>query len=455
MSIRRLLAPAALGASLLIAVVAAPSTAFSANPSSGIPPTVPEVASASAGANWLAGQLSPQGFIPSTGDPAAPDLSATANSVLALAGAGDIAAATEALDYLAAHVDDFVTVGASDGPGQLALLILGAHALGIDPTTFGGTNLVARLLATRQTSGPDAGLFGVQDATYDGAYRQGLALSALAAVGVTGPAEVGSAEQWLETQQCPDGGWTSFIAADNPCDGDPADYVGPDTNSTAQAIQGLSAEGALTAKSARLALKFIKGAQDPDGGWGYEPNAADAPGSTDPDSTALVIQAVLALGKSPSAAIFDLGSANPVSALLSFQLTSGSGAGAFYYPGSTAADTIATYQAVPALAGVDVPFDLTVTTKSLPAATVRVPYSFPLSASGSRSPYVWKVIAGSGALPSGLRLNRTTGVISGKPKVSGTSSFAVEVWATPTGTTPSTRSISWRAFSITTSPAPG
>jgi hypothetical protein len=245
------------------------------------------------------------------------------------------------------------------------------------------------------------------------------------------------------------------MTADNPCNGDPADYAGPDTNSTAQAIQGLAAEGALTSRSARSALKFIKAAQDPDGGWGYEPNAADAPGSTDPDSTALVIQAILALGKSPSAASFDLGSANPVSALLSFQLGSGPGTGAFFYPGSTDANTIATYQAVPALAGVDVPFNLSVTTQSLPTATVRVPYSYPLGASGGQSPYSWSVIAGSGTLPSGLHLGRTTGVISGKPKVSGTSSFVVEVWAAPTGTTPSTRAISWRAFSITTSPAAG
>jgi hypothetical protein len=114
----------------------------------------------------------------------------------------------------------------------------------------------------------------------------------------------------------------------------------------------LSAQGALTAASAKKALKFIKSAQDSDGGWGFEPNAADSPGSTDPDSTALVIQAVLALGKVPSSATFVRGGSDPVSALLSFQLGSGSGsgAGAFFYPGSSDPNTLATYQAVPAVA---------------------------------------------------------------------------------------------------------
>ena len=50
----------------------------------------------------------------------------------------------------------------ADGPGQLANLILDAHAMGVDPTNFGGTNLVTRLLATEQTSGADAGLFGTE-----------------------------------------------------------------------------------------------------------------------------------------------------------------------------------------------------------------------------------------------------------------------------------------------------
>jgi hypothetical protein len=446
MSVKHLLVSAVLGVSLLTATVAAPSVAQAANPSSGSPPTVPQVTSATAGAAWLASQLTPSGFVPVSGEPAQPDLSGTANTVLALASAGDTADASKALAYLADNVDAYVTSDGSDGPGQLALLILDAHALGSDPRHFGGTDLVSRLLTTEQSSG----LFGVQDATYDGAYRQGLALSALAAVGVTGTTAVDSADAWLAGQQCPDGGWTSLVTTDNPCNGDPADYEGPDTNSTAQAVEGLSAQGALTTKAARSALKFLESAQDPDAGWGYEPNAADAPGSSDPDSTGLVIQAILALGKSPSSSPFVQGSANPVSTLLSFQLISGAGSGGFYYPGSTDPDLLATYQAVPAVAGVTDPFDLAVTTASLPGATVKSPYSATLQASGGTTPYTWKLVSGSGALPTGLRLDPSTGVISGKPKATGVSPFAVELFAAKSATTPATRAIAWKTFTITT-----
>ncbi len=81
------------------------------------------------------------------------------------------------------------------------------------------------------------------------------------------------------------------------------------------------------------------------------------PGSTDPDSTALVIQALIALGTSPASPALTKGSDDPVSALLSFQLTGGSDAGAFFFPPAPApASLISTYQAVPALAGLALPF---------------------------------------------------------------------------------------------------
>jgi hypothetical protein len=449
MSTPRLLASAALAASILIAVVAAPAMASAGQPSASPLPALPQVASAQRGAAWLAGQFT-GGYIPSTTTPGQPDLAATANAVLALASAGVDSTALTGLTYLESNVNAYVLDDGSDGPGQLALLILDAHALGVDPHGFGGSNLVARLQATERTTGVDAGLFGAQDPTFDGAYRQGLALAALAAAGVTSGTPVGSADGWLTGQQCPDGGWTSYVTTDNPCNGDPADYEGPDTNSTALAVEGLSAQGDLGAPAAKQALKFIKSAQDSDGGWGYEPDAAHAPGSTDPDSTALVLQAVLALGKSPAKG-FAKGSANPVSALLSYQLTSGTGKGAFYFPGSSDPDLLATYQAVPAVAGVAVPFDLAVTTASLPAATVGQPYSTALTGSGGRPPYTWKVLAGSGALPSGLKLGKASGMISGKPKAVGTSTFTVEVLDTKSTGSPSTQDTAWKVLSITTS----
>ncbi len=245
----------------------------------------------------------------------------------------------------------------SDGPGQLALLILDAHALGVSPTSFGGTDLVSRLLATQQATGANAGLFGAQDPTYDGAYRQGLSLAALAVAGVTSGSAVTAAEAWLTGQQCGDGGWTSYVTADNPCNGKPARYEGPDTNSTALAVEGLEAQHDLGASAAASALHFLLKAQDADGGWGYEPNSSRAPGSTDPDSTALVIQALLALGVPPTSAKFTK-NADPVAVLESFQITSGAGAGGLVFPGESGADLLATYQAAPALAGVTFAYDL-------------------------------------------------------------------------------------------------
>ena len=342
----------------------------------------------------------------------------------------------------------YVKVGGSDGPGQLALLILDAHALRVAAASFGGTDLVTRLLATEQKSGPDKGLFGVQAATYDGTYRQGLSLAALAGVGVTSQAQVGQAERWLLGQQCPDGGWTSLVSTTNPCSGNPADFEGPDTNSTALAVQGLSAQGVLGSTAAAKASAFIVKAEDSDGGWGYEPNAKGAPGSTDPDSTALVIQSILALGQTPSAPAFKKVGANPVSALLSFQLTTGSGKGAYFYPGSKNPNLLATYQAVPAVASVKLPFNLVIGPASLPAGQVGTTYSVTLTTTGGTGHDRWSFVAGSVA-PVGLALHTATGILSGRPTKVGTFRFTIEVTDARTTTTPATDDVAWKVFSLT------
>ncbi len=172
MKFRRILTPAALGVCTVLVLAASPATADAAL-------SLPQPASAQAGATWLAGQFTPQGFIPSQSDPGTADLSATANSILALASANiDPSLAATALSYMKANVAVYVTQNGADGPGQLANLILDAHALGVDPTSFGGTNLVARLLATEQASGHNAGLFGTKSQVKDfqaGVYDQGLA----------------------------------------------------------------------------------------------------------------------------------------------------------------------------------------------------------------------------------------------------------------------------------------
>ena len=321
--------------------------------------TLPQAPAAIGAARWLAGQLTPGGYIPGN-SPGTANYSATVNTLLALAAANvSPALAQTGLSYMETNAEAYISANGSDGPGQLALLILAAHSLGANPTNFGGTNLVNRLLATEQTTAPNAGRFGT-DAQVPffnaGPYDQGLALSALQAAGVNAPA---ASISWLVQAQCPDGGWTAPDPVDNPCDGDPGLGAGPDTNTTAQALQGLADQGDLPSATANSALGFLTAGQNADGGWAYDPNAADNHQTSDPDSTALVIQALLAMGLEPDGAQFNQDGHTPTSSLLSYQVTSGPDAGAFYSPfGSpTTGDLFATFQAVPALMGSNFPFD--------------------------------------------------------------------------------------------------
>jgi len=327
-------------------------------------PQLPQATSAITAAQWIAGQLTSGGTIDDV-TPGTPDLSATANAVLTLAATGvDPSGAQAALAYLEANSAAYILADGSDGPGPLANLILVAEAMGVDPTSFGGTNLVSRLEATEQTSGPDAGLFGTETqlGVYDaGTFDQGLALAALHAAGVTADS---NAVTWLVQQQCPDGGWALPDVATNTCTEDPSTFAGPDTNSTSMAIQGLVAQGASTTPIANSALTFLQGAQNSDAGWGVQPT-----NSTDPDSTALVIQALLALGQSPTSATYTMSGQTPVTTLLSFQITTGADAGGFSFPGegtATTGDVLATNQVAPVAAGLIIPF----ATPTAPVPTV-------------------------------------------------------------------------------------
>lgn len=68
---------------------------------------------------------------------------------------------------------------------------------------------------------------------------------------------------------------------------------------------------------------------------------------------------------------------------------------------------------------------LLITTTSLSNGAVGLPYGSTLAATGGFAPYTWSI--NQGALPSGLTLNAMTGLISGSPTGSGTSTFTVQV----------------------------
>lgn len=68
---------------------------------------------------------------------------------------------------------------------------------------------------------------------------------------------------------------------------------------------------------------------------------------------------------------------------------------------------------------------LMITTAALPRADAYVPYAASLIATGAVAPYTWSVRAG--ALPTGMRLDPSSGVIEGTTSLTGTNSFTAQV----------------------------
>ncbi len=133
---------------------------------------------------------------------------------------------------------------------------------------------------------PTQGLFGSSDATYDGAYRQSMAILGLVAAKSKVPA---SSVTWLVAQQCADGSFQAFRSdLSAPCAvPDPEAFSGPDSNSTALAAMALKAAG--RAAQAKRAAAALRTAQNSDGGWGYTLGSA-----SDVNSTGIALSALKA-----------------------------------------------------------------------------------------------------------------------------------------------------------------
>lgn len=303
----------------VIASVGLASTACVPDP--GAPPatttsTVPSTAnqaSLDAAATWVLSQFDATGRMPGW-SPEYPD---TGNAVLGVANLAALhkgaATASERLDALEADFETYADEGAGDRPGALARVIMAVVASGGDPRSFGGTDLVARLEATLQPNG----LFGAQSPAFDGAFRQGLALSALSIVtprpaSITpGPSQTIAdvpTVKWLLDQQCDDGSWLMYRASTiGDCVENPAMWTFKDSNGSALATLGLSAVGATAPVDPEDWFTAVRG---DDGGWGTSP--AGATTVSDADSTGLVIAALEALGQAPDETAYQ--------ALRSFQL---------------------------------------------------------------------------------------------------------------------------------------
>ncbi len=147
-----------------------------------------------------------------------------------------------------------------------------------------GSAIVVALLGAGIAAVPahaTTGLFGTQDATYDGVYRQSLVIAGLRAAHVAVPKP---AVAWLQAQQCADGGFQSLRTdTSKPCTApDPANYAGEDSNSTAAAAFALAALG--DRKRASRAVVYLRRLQNVDGGIPYYKG-----GSSDVNSTAMAM----------------------------------------------------------------------------------------------------------------------------------------------------------------------
>lgn len=226
------------------------------------------------------------------------------------------------------------------GVAVIALIVVGVPAAAAAAPV--GTTSSTASAATKSTG--DRGLFGSQDPTYDGVFRQAEAIGGLRAAGVAVPRP---AISWLLAQQCVDGSFTSYRPEpDTGCA--PGSW---DSNASAAAVQALNALGTpvATAAAGRV-LRWLHTVQNPDGGFGF----SGASAATDANSTGLVLSALAASRGNPTA-LRSAAGRTPIDALHGLQVPCSAGAGAgglsFQTKGGLTADPLATSGALLGYAG--------------------------------------------------------------------------------------------------------
>jgi prenyltransferase beta subunit len=229
-------------------------------------PGVGRAAAANTPAGYLlAAQNADGGFGPTPGSASSALYSGWAALGLAAAGENPQDVARDG-HSLIAYIEG--GVASASGPGDVERNILVAGAAGLEPTSFGGRNLVAELRA-------DVGRNGsVNNQTN----WTSFAVLAFRAAGVAPPqAMLG----WLVREQDADGGF-NFATRGGQSDVD-------DTGAALEALGGVG--GAAVARARARAIRYIRGQQDRDGGFPGEPGAG-----SNAQSTAFAVQGLEAVG---------------------------------------------------------------------------------------------------------------------------------------------------------------
>lgn len=229
-------------------------------------------------------------------------------------------------------------------PGRRVAAVLATLAIG----------LVTLAPASQAAPSPTTGLYGAADPTYDGVFRQSLAIMGLTGANIT-PAP--SAITWLLGQQCANGAFEGYRAdLTTPCGAaDPVNFTGPDTNSTAMAAlayMSLLSDAGNKAMSASVRKRVVAGAlraiawlgrqQNRDGGWPWTTG-----GASDANSTGLVLAALLSQAANEPFPAYTSG----VRYLGSLSFECARGAGLAYQTVGAGPNALATAQALVGISG--------------------------------------------------------------------------------------------------------
>jgi hypothetical protein len=274
------------------------------------PAAVPTGTAVERAAAYLAAQLTDGDHVVG---PYGPDLGQTADVVLALSSTTSQRTARDAAaGYLAAHVDDYVHGAAwADGSpgsekeganyaGPTGKAIVTALAAGQDPRTFGGFDLVSELQGLMVTSGTEAGRFADDSAFGDYSNPLGQAFDIIALKRATGTVP-DAAVAYLLTAQCADGGFTdAYPASAGACTSNP--------DSTGLALQALVAAGVTdatsdTACAAGEALAWLRAHDARDGSYASGAVNPSAPAAANVNSTAYAALGLTAAAADTSAQI--------------------------------------------------------------------------------------------------------------------------------------------------------